>query len=121
MHQPRRRPLHRTTQTVEQLAHMAGMVGNAIFFRDDMLKEQRSPDARGEPIGHRPALDDVEKVVPLARGQASGTPTAKPLFESFQLMLVPGTNPIVDARAFDPEADISEGELIRLSWVVWAI
>jgi hypothetical protein len=82
---------------------MAGVVGNVKLLLDDMLEEQRSPDARGKSMRHGSALDDVEKVLPLDRGQARGAATAETLFESFQLMLVPSTNPIVDTGAFDPE------------------
>src|SRR5580765_2934218 len=48
------RALYGEAQTMEQLAHMAGMIMNAEFLLDGPGDHGRGPDARIQAVGYRP-------------------------------------------------------------------
>jgi hypothetical protein len=65
------KPVHGESQILKQLAHMPRMVGDAELLFHRPGDHGRGPDSSGQPISHRPAVQNVAEAAALCFRQTA--------------------------------------------------
>lgn len=83
---------------------MPGMVAHGEFLGDDLGDQRRSPHPGVQTMSHRAAVQNIPQLFPLAGTQLGGASRAMALQQTFIAIVIPRSDPSVNAGAVHEQA-----------------